>query len=300
MGQKKGLLAQSKAFLRANTLALSSPRRVGGSTIHVDTLHSVETFEKYAAAIARAAERLQVSMIRQITPENAHSYLQQRAENGIGQKQLDADRRALSLLLGEVLHRVTATTLRELDSRDYSLDQVREIAKHQAPDHALSTWIAYYAGLRGRELLTLRRLDEGRGRTESRDWHSERFKGRDGVRYLVTGKGGLVREVLLSEKLSRMLESFRLPDARIVKDRHVKNIVQYYDIGGGNRWEGSFSKAAFRVLGWSHGAHGLRHSYAQQRMVELQRLGIPYDEARAIIAGEMGHFRGQITETYMR
>ncbi len=39
-----------------------------------------------------------------------------------------------------------------------------------------------------------------------------------------------------------------------------------------------FSRDAIKHLGWSEGAHGLRHSYAQQRMDELQNSGQRYQE----------------------
>ena len=60
------------------------------------------------------------------------------------------------------------------------------------------------------------------------------------------------------------------------------------------------SAAAKRVLGWSEGAHGLRHSYAQERLQELQRQGLRWEYALETVSQEMGHFRPQITEVYLR
>jgi hypothetical protein len=61
-----------------------------------------------------------------------------------------------------------------------------------------------------------------------------------------------------------------------------------------------WSKASNFELGWSTGIHGLRHNYAQQRMEELQSRGFYYSDALAIISQEMGHFRPDITEVYLR
>ena len=72
------------------------------------------------------------------------------------------------------------------------------------------------------------------------------------------------------------------------------------DIGGGQRWSNSFSAASERTMGRSTGAHGLRHSYAQERMRELQRTGMLRDRALETVSQEMGHFRPEITETYLR
>ena len=42
------------------------------------------------------------------------------------------------------------------------------------------------------------------------------------------------------------------------------------------------------------------HNFAQERMDELQGSGFSYDDALVIVSQEMGHFRGDITETYLR
>ncbi len=39
-------------------------------------------------------------------------------------------------------------------------------------------------------------------------------------------------------------------------------------------------------------AHGLRHSYAQERMQELLGRGVSYNQARELVSQELGHFRG--------
>ena len=95
------------------------------------------------------------------------------------------------------------------------------------------------------------------------------------------------------------LETRRLEQPRWVRDRGI-TYRQHYDIGGGNAWSKSFSEASARALGWSHGAHGLRHSYAQERMAELQGQGRHYRESRELVSQELGHFRGDIVEVYLR
>jgi hypothetical protein len=97
--------------------------------------------------------------------------------------------------------------------------------------------------------------------------------------------------------LAQQLEKCRLAQSIIVKDRTI-NYTQHYQIGGGKGWSNSFSAASNRVLGWSHGAHGLRHSYAQNRMDELQQQGLIYAAALGIVSQELGHFRPDITNVY--
>ncbi|MDP4105111.1 MAG: site-specific integrase, partial [Bacillota bacterium] len=89
-------------------------------------------------------------------------------------------------------------------------------------------------------------------------------------------------------------------DKSLLKSDRGIRYQQHYDLGGGKGWSNSFSAASHRQLGWSHGAHGLRHSYAQQRMAELQRLGFFYDQALGLVSQTLGHFRPDITEVYLR
>jgi integrase len=154
------------------------------------------------------------------------------------------------------------------------------------------------AGLRAHELFTLCPSSEG-SPSAHRSWDPRRFTGREGVRYLVTGKGGLVREVLLPRALAAELETRRLASLRPVTDRGVR-YQQRYDLGGGRRFSSSFSAASRRVLGFTRGAHGLRHAYAADGLAELMQQGYGFKQARAILAQEMGHFRGEVTRTYLR
>jgi integrase len=266
-------------------------------------IHSLRTFDKYASCLELAGEWAKahhgLRHLSALTPEQAQEYLEHRTAEGIGQKQLDADRNALEFITGKGrLERVAALTQSKLSGRAYTPAQVDMVQRCQSELNALSTRIAYEAGLRAHELLTLRRTGEERP-SGHRTWRPERFDGREGVRYVVTGKGGLKREVLLSRETAERLEARRLAAPREILDRGVR-YLQVYDISGGNRWAVSFSAASERALGWSTGAHGLRHSYAQERMRELAYPRMEYYRAREVVSQEMGHFRGEIVETYLR
>lgn len=307
LGKGKPMDQQAKALLKGH-LQLTS-RHTAKQTLQIQgsrttgKIHSLETFHKYANSLKAAGDWARETQglrhLRALTPAQAQAYLQHRISQGIGQKQLDADRNALEFLTGKgSLERVKSLQERTLSSRAYTPAQVEYIIRHQDARNGLSTRLAYEAGLRGHELLTLRRRDEAQP-SAHRTWRAERFQGREGVRYLVTGKGGLKREVLLSQQTAEQLEARRLDAPRSITDRGIY-YQQYYDINGGNRWSASFTAASNRALGWSTGAHGLRHAYAQERLEELQRQRMNYYEAREVISQELGHFRGDVVETYLR
>jgi integrase len=72
------------------------------------------------------------------------------------------------------------------------------------------------------------------------------------------------------------------------------------EIGAGKRWSDSFSKASKRALFFSTGAHGLRHSYAEERMREIMEIGFNRLLALKTVSQEMGHFSREITEVYLQ
>jgi integrase len=263
-------------------------------------IHSVGTARGYEQALKGFAEYLQANRqgdLQSATEKEAQEYLASRAEM-IAQKTLDLDRQAIQLHLGIPLEVVKSEKETILSTRSYTPVQVNRIASAQTERNSLATEIASYAGLRAHELLTLRPAGE-RQASPHRLWSPDRFSGRTGVLYTVEGKGGLIREIILTKQLASRLEEKRLVEPRQVTDRGV-NYTQRYDVGGGQTWSQSFSAASKRELGFSNGAHGLRHSYAQNRMKELQRSGMQYDQARKTVAQEVGHFDKKTTEAYLR
>ncbi len=192
----------------------------------------------------------------------------------------------------------------QLSSRVYTPEQVQAIADHQQPHNGLATEIAYATGLRASELLTLRPIEDRTPDIRLRDGVDRtletKFTGReDSVAYTVHGKGGLIREVRIPTALADRLEATRLPEPKVIQDRGI-NRETWYGIGGGNAWSASVTRTSEKLFGWSHGAHGLRHTYAQERMTELRQKGLQEETAKETVSQEVGHFRPDITDTYLR
>ena len=265
-------------------------------------IHSRGTFAKYVSALKIAGEWIEkqfgVKRIDAIKTEHAQAYLDHR-QTEVGQKQLDADRLALRFCknVGD-LDRIKTDKTETKSGRAYTPKQIEMIAGRQAARNALATRIAYSAGLRAHELQTLRRASE-HPPSHHREWRVDRFTGRSGERYVVTGKGGLIREVMISHALARALEARRLDEPRTIRDREIAYELRY-DIGGGAAWSQSVSATAKNALGWSTGAHGVRHTYAQERMKELQGKGYTYPTAKLVLSQELGHFREDVVNAYLR
>ena len=283
------------------------------------SIRSLGTERNYRQCLRQCGEWLheqygKTATITTMSVKTAYSYLDA-IKGEVSQKTLDQHRQAVQMVLRDYSHKLeqgrTLTVIKseketQQGPRAYTREQVQEVAAHQTERNAIATEIAYSAGLRAHELLTLERYEKGvsaepmhREQKPSEQLYSEKFRGREGVSYVVTGKGGHVREVRIPAALAEKLETRRLDTPRDVTDRKI-HYTQHYDISGGNAWSRSFSRASEAAFGWSTGAHGLRHAYAQERMSELQRSGFTKDGAQAVVSLEMGHYRPEITATYLR
>jgi len=270
---------------------------------------SIRTLNNYRERLERVASKLPEygirCEIRQLDKHSITQYLTQRSTE-VGQKTLDMERQALQSMARHISREIgLKSTLpviksiheQRLTGRAYTAEQVSMVATAQTEKNSISTAIAYAAGLRANELHTLLPINERPA--DDRPALVTKFEGREGVRYTVVGKGGLVREIILPHDLAEQLETLRLRESLPVTDRGV-HYEQHYAIGAGQRWSNSFSRAANRTLEWSAGAHGVRHSYAQERLDELQNAGHSLDLAKETVSQELGHFRPSITDIYLR
>ncbi len=270
--------------------------------------NSVRTFSNYQERLEQIAKNMPDfkinGEIRDLTPQTAIDYLELRGQE-VGQKTLDMERQAIQAMMQvtgkleakEKLIVIKSEKSQVLVSRAYTTVQVSLISNCQRDNHALATQLAHSAGLRAHELYTLQPANHRCA--DKRPTLPSKWQGREGKLYTVQGKGGLIRDVLLPKELASKLEQNRLTKPNTVNDRGVY-YTTHYDIGAGKKWSDSFSRAAKRALGWSEGAHGVRHSYAQERMHELQTGGLTRVKALETVSQEMGHFRPEITETYLR
>lgn len=293
-------------FAKAEKQAADVMKQLQGNVIK-----SVGTVRNYEQALTQVCnyvktERISKDGLQGITPNDAITYLEKRGQE-VGQKTLDMERQAMQMMMQHVTHKLEPTERlpviqseqeTSLTSRSYTPEQIKLVTERQNERNALATKISYQAGIRAHELLTLQKLEKNPA--DQRPATEQKFTGRAGgtVAYSVHGKGGLTREIRIPEALSKQLEARAIEPLKVT-DRGV-NYVQHYDVAGGQRWSNSFSNASTQALGWSRGGHGLRHSYAQERMNELQSTGLSQEIALETVSQELGHFRPEITKVYLR
>lgn len=277
--------------------AHGSPRHTQKGSGKIHSKGTERAFDQALKQLTAWLQQHKKGDLKSLTKEKAIEYLGQRAEH-VGQKTLDLDRQAINAYLGIKLAVIASELTQIKQSRAYIPGHIELIAENQSSKYRLATQVAASAGLRAQELLTLMPEAERPADTH-RQYREDRFKGLTGVLYTVAGKGGLCREVLIPTELSRQLEALRLETPKQVYDRGVQ-YTQHYNIGGGKLWTDSFRNASLKTLGWSTGAHGLRHTYAQLRIISLQKAYYSFEEAKLVVSQEMGHFRASVIAAYLR
>lgn len=284
-----------------------------------NALKSVGTVRNYEQALKTCCAFLKehrLGGLRELTPQLARQYLEVRATE-CSQRTLNMDRQAIQSMMRYVTHQLhpTETLIKAMGfekvsdlkseketieaSRSYTPEQVDRIIQCLTDKYHLPTQICHTAGLRAHELLTLRPINELTP-TPNEKTHNDKFSHipNQTVSYSVKGKGGLIREVQIPAYLATKLEATRLTQPQSITDRGI-HYQSHYNIGAGLQFSDAFSKASVRALGYTHGAHGLRHSYAQDRYEQLAN-HLPIKDVMIIVSQELGHFRPDITEVYLR
>lgn len=266
---------------------------------------SIETHEsrlKLAAGYMRSAHNL---ALREMTIIHATDYLEQRAEIAKTSSTFKSDKAALHAMLrdlGKLTSREQIPVRYErneiMKSRSYTHVQIDMIRDRMTPRNALAVEIAHAGGIRAHELHTIERLENQPA--DIRPEHELKFQGKsDWERYSVIGKGNLTREIRLPPELAHRLEERRLPAPIQIRDRAVF-YDKKFDIGGGKKFSNAFHAASKRALGYSNGAHGIRHTYAKTELGRCRKMGVLWIAAKTIVSQELGHFRPDIIDAYLR
>ena len=268
------------------------------------------TRESALRQLAKYLRETRQGDLRSVKESQVREYLEKRSVE-VGQKQLDKDRQAAQAWLSHRsgmnvdISRKEFTSQKDESgnlanqSRIYTDEQLDRIQSRMTERNNLAVQICRETGTRAHELSTIARPDEQT--PHERAWSTSIFSGKkeDEVSYTVKGKGGLVREVRMSKETSDRLESRRRDNPQTVKDRGI-NYQSRYNVGKGQALSQAFTRASQREVGWSAGLHGIRHVYAQDRLDKLQENGHEYKEAKTTVSQEVGHFRPQTTDAYLR
>ncbi len=277
------------------------------------TLRSDRTVDRYKGDLARVAEAIQheygIKRLKDITQTQAQMYIDQRLKEGIRVRTIQGYAKALELLPNVsdlvVPSRATDSSDKPTGTRAYTLAQIKEIQKFlNSPKSQLATQIILESGCRTQDLASLR-LNSENPITNARisKLHSDRFAGREEwVKVNFIGKGGHEYISTINPETAKALEQNRLTNPRDFRERKQENVVtkQYYDLPAGKILSTQWSRAADHALGLKRGLHGLRHTFAQERLKDMQRAGMVWEKALECVSQQMGHYRASEVKTYLR
>lgn len=268
----------------------------------MNVITSVGTARNHRVALKGVAtwlHRRNGKHLKNLNETDAVEYLELRSMT-VGQSAVDLDRQAINfhLLRNQPVPYFLSATQRVLEDRAYTKAEIYLLLKNSDDKLNLSIRLAVNAGLRAVELITIAPI--GYFPESERDWCKERFLGREkDVKFIVHGKGGLRRQVCLESDLAAELMQQKRPISIQVRDREVIH-TSYFDLLSGVNYSVQFSNLSIKVLEESHGAHGLRHTFAQKRLRDLLCCGIDYEHALKVLSNELGHFSVKNTLAYLR
>lgn len=288
--------------LVSQRIALGTSRHVRNK-MAIEVITSVGTARNHRYALKCAADWLihgKGKHLKNMNAADAQEYLSFRATT-VGQSAVDLGRQAINfhLLRDAPIAYVPSIFPREVEDRGYTDGEIRLLLAAASPRLNFSIQLAMSAGLRALELVTLAPPD-CLNESERDAWHAQRFLGRQSdIPFVVHGKGGLRRQVRLSPGLaSELFQQLRFSPVQ-VRDREIYH-TSHFDLIGGANFSIQFSNLSEKVLGTSHGAHGLRHTFAQRRLHSLLCLGLSYEDALQVLSNELGHFSTSNTLAYLR
>ncbi len=266
------------------------------------------THATYSTCLTQISRELCVGNLNEITTQMAHDYLSSK-RNKVSQKTLGRMRRVLNMCNSvKRLPRITSTleNTKKYKTRQMPEEHIKQIFMCiKNSKTALSIKIVKEAALRAKEILTIRRIEEQPpskfSNNPSEDWSALRFLGgkENWKRYTVQGKNGWIREVRLSPQTAAFLEQRLLAVPIKKKDRGIPYTL-HYDIYGGSYLSRLFKEASYKALDYCLGIHALRHVFANNRFMDLTGEGANPDEAKRIIAQELGHKRRNSVDVYLR
>lgn len=286
----------------SQSVSFGTSRHLSGKE-KITVVTSVGTARSHRVGLKLVADWLLHSKgkhLKNLNESDAVEYLSFRAKT-VGQSAVDLGRQAINfhLLAHKPIGYIPSIQQHGSFDRAYTKGEIDLLVGAASPHLSLSIRIAVNSGLRALELITIAQV-ECLPESVRDAWHSKRFLGREkDAAFVVHGKGGLRRQVRLSPCLSEELRERRRPSPIQVRDREVY-FDSYYDLTGGANFSAQFTTLSQGTLGTSNGAHGLRHAFAQKRLVELLCCGLTYGDAMKVLSNELGHFSVSNTRAYLR
>ena len=302
--QSRAILAPLKAIGESRHQAKRAAREDGAKTPHEIgrrmRIHSYRTYSAYRSQIEQflryVREEHGVKDAFKVMPEHATDWLQSKIASGVKLRTLRTYISALEKFdVGRrhYLHEMKPKQREKLENfrRGWSagLDEMRALGKEQLDTYveprAYNDVSAVISNLDGDFRLVARLQAEAGARLREVTRLTGKNIPEPGVLRLTHTKGGRIREVPIPEDLWTELDRRLAVSPVDVHPKAYTRALENAVASAGERW---------------HGSHGLRYTFARNKVEELTAAGVDYDRTLAKVSQLLGHSRASITEYYLR
>lgn len=312
--QKNSAIGHAKYSMREQAEKYIDARaNRGKSKASGADLRSDRTVQRYQGDLGRAAEVIQkqygLKRLKDITQGQAQWYIDKRLRQHIRVRTVQGYAKALELLplVKDLIVPSRATDVKDKprQTRAYTREQIKAIQEQIiSPAAKLAVQVLVESGCRAKDFASIQ-LERERPVKNARlaKLHDDRFSGREGwIKVTFIGKGGHEYASTIAPETATALAGYRLPSPRDFRERKQANVVtqQHYDLPAGLKLSSIWSDASRRTFFSSRGLHGLRHTFAQERVREMLRAGVTWDKAVECVSQQMGHYRASEIKTYLR
>jgi integrase len=287
---------------QAKQAARSSGARTHAEVARQTGIHSFATANAYRdvwEAIGRHAKaKYGVKDMERLTGQHVSSFLETKINDGVSRATFDQYAAAASKLetaLNKFAQDRTGIYY-NFELKDVRALGAQELGGRNHESRAYPATARILSSLDGQNLLAAKIQAEGGGRVKEvsqiregqlRGLHRDSLAGQQRGHVEVIGKGGKERIIQISPATYAELKAVVLGG-------------QMFRLNNYKGYLASLKQAAGQSKQAYTGSHGLRWGFAQERMGELQRIGLTYEESLRQVSQEMGHERSDITEHYLK
>ena len=288
----------------AKSAAYSNGAKTQAEVAKITGIHSYATADAYRdvwrAVGEFARSEYGIRDMEKLTGQHAAAWLESKINDGIARATFDKYAAATSKLEAALnryseinekgnkydfnLKDVRSLGIKELGTRNHEprayADPISMLSRLDS-QHSLAANIQLEGGARVKEASQIKA-------EQLHGIHADKITGEMKGQISVVGKGGKARVIQVSPNTYNNLKNAINASGGVYKAGDYKEYLS------------SLKHAANETKQDYSGTHGLRWTYAQGRMSELQQNGMSYEESLHQVSNEMGHDRSDITEHYLK
>ena len=260
-------------------------------------IYSFKTYDEYTKIAVELFKYVRsnfgVKEAVKITSEHAVSYLESKIADGIKFSTFQKTASAVEKLEVALNKYAQANNLNKVYKFDilYVRKEAQEVLERSQPTRAYENPKALVEAIKDPvySVIALAQLKGGFRISELNHLSQKNFLD-DNVYLVISGKGGLNREVPLPENVYKALKN-------LADHPNLENKKFEFNM---DKYRNALKEAAIATNQAYTGSHGLRWNFAQNSFFALQKAGYGYEQTLKMVSELLGHHRADITKHYLK